>query len=77
MVCCFQTGFVNSLRFSSEGLRLVAGVGQEHRLGRWWRMKEAKNHVAIVKLIRKDDVTSADVSSESPNTSLVTAQLKT
>lgn len=26
-----QTGFVNSLKFSSSGQFLVAGVGQEHR----------------------------------------------
>nr|XP_005987145.2 PREDICTED: U3 small nucleolar RNA-interacting protein 2 [Latimeria chalumnae] len=31
------TGFVNSLKFSSSGEFLVAGVGQEHRSGRWWR----------------------------------------
>lgn len=30
---CFlqQPGFVNSLKFSSSGQFLVAGVGQEHR----------------------------------------------
>lgn len=43
-------GFVNSLQFSSTGEYLVAGVGQEHRLGRWWRIKEAKNGIAIIKL---------------------------
>ena len=34
---------MNSLYFSRNGDFLVAGVGQEHRLGRWWRVKEAKN----------------------------------
>lgn len=40
-------GFVNSLKFSSSGKYLVAGIGQEHRFGRWWRRKEAKNSVVI------------------------------
>lgn len=41
-------GFINSLKFSSAGDFLVAGVGQEHRLGRWWRIKEARNSVCII-----------------------------
>ncbi|ELR54727.1 U3 small nucleolar RNA-interacting protein 2 [Bos mutus] len=45
-------GFVNSLKFSSAGDFLVAGVGQEHRLGRWWRIKEARNSVCIIPLRR-------------------------
>ncbi|GIY16177.1 u3 small nucleolar RNA-interacting protein 2 [Caerostris extrusa] len=40
-------GFVNSLKFSLSGKYLVAGIGQEHRLGRWWRMKEAKNSIVL------------------------------
>ena len=44
-------GFVNSLDFSQNGpLVLVAGLGQEHRLGRWWRDKKAKNKLAIIHL---------------------------
>uniref|UniRef100_H2T4F1 U3 small nucleolar RNA-interacting protein 2 n=1 Tax=Takifugu rubripes TaxID=31033 RepID=H2T4F1_TAKRU len=46
-------GFVNSLKFSSSGRFLVAGVGQEHRLGRWWRIKEAKNGIYIIPLKRR------------------------
>ncbi|XP_060163710.1 U3 small nucleolar RNA-interacting protein 2 isoform X2 [Globicephala melas] len=45
-------GFINSLKFSSAGDFLVAGVGQEHRLGRWWRIKEARNSVCIIPLHR-------------------------
>lgn len=45
-------GFINSLKFSSAGDFLVAGVGQEHRLGRWWRIKEARNSVCIIRLRR-------------------------
>ncbi|KAF5927951.1 hypothetical protein HPG69_013781 [Diceros bicornis minor] len=45
-------GFINSLKFSSTGDFLVAGVGQEHRLGRWWRIKEARNSVCIIPLRR-------------------------
>ncbi|XP_068171577.1 U3 small nucleolar RNA-interacting protein 2 isoform X2 [Antennarius striatus] len=47
------SGFVNSLKFSSSGQFLVAGVGQEHRLGRWWRIKDAKNGIYIIPLKRK------------------------
>ena len=44
------TGFVNSLKFSSDCEFLVAGIGQEHRLGRWWSIKQAKNSVCIIPL---------------------------
>ncbi|KAM3877689.1 U3 small nucleolar RNA-interacting protein 2 [Diretmus argenteus] len=58
------TGFVNSLKFSSSGQFLVAGVGQEHRLGRWWRLKEAKNGLYVIPLKRKpsqqEDATVAE-----------------
>ncbi|XP_039972304.1 U3 small nucleolar RNA-interacting protein 2 isoform X2 [Xiphias gladius] len=47
------SGFVNSLKFSSSGQFLVAGVGQEHRLGRWWRLKDAKNGIYVIPLKRK------------------------
>ena len=56
-----QVGFVNSVRFSSDGLQLVAAVGQEHRLGRWWRLKQARNSLAVVKLTRRDDDTKSSV----------------
>jgi len=44
------TGFVNSLDISSDGRYLVAGLGQEHRLGRWWRDKAARNKIAVIRL---------------------------
>ncbi|KAJ7999894.1 hypothetical protein DPEC_G00199140 [Dallia pectoralis] len=46
-------GFVNSLKFSRSGKFLVAGVGQEHRLGRWWRLKGVKNGLYIIPLKRQ------------------------
>lgn len=46
------TGFVNSLAFTSDGKSLIAAVGQEHRLGRWWRIQKAKNSIVIVPLLR-------------------------
>lgn len=46
-------GFINSLMFTSDGSKLIAGVGQEHRLGRWWKHKNAKNCVMIIPL-KKD-----------------------
>ncbi|XP_038668121.1 U3 small nucleolar RNA-interacting protein 2, partial [Scyliorhinus canicula] len=50
-----MVGFVNSLKFSSSGDFLVAGVGQEHRLGRWWRLKEAKNGIYIIPLKKTEN----------------------
>uniref|UniRef100_A0A8C1HTV1 U3 small nucleolar RNA-interacting protein 2 n=2 Tax=Cyprinus carpio TaxID=7962 RepID=A0A8C1HTV1_CYPCA len=41
------------LKFSNSGKFLVAGVGQEHRLGRWWRIKEARNGIYIIPLKRQ------------------------
>nr|XP_039257069.1 U3 small nucleolar RNA-interacting protein 2-like [Styela clava] len=46
-------GFVNSLQFSPTGNKLFIGVGQEHRLGRWWRLKEARNSIIIVSLFEE------------------------
>ncbi|KAI4297047.1 hypothetical protein L6164_036956 [Bauhinia variegata] len=43
-------GFVNSLAFAKSAQFLVAGVGQEPRLGRWGRVAEAQNGVAIHRL---------------------------
>ncbi|XP_076357390.1 U3 small nuclear riboprotein factor 55K isoform X2 [Tachypleus tridentatus] len=43
-------GFINALQFTKDGKHLVAGVGQEHRLGRWWRIKEARNSIVIIPL---------------------------
>ncbi|KAJ8299309.1 hypothetical protein KUTeg_023369 [Tegillarca granosa] len=50
------TGFVNSMQFSKSGSFLVAGVGQEHKLGRWWRLKEAKNSICIISLQKKNEI---------------------
>ncbi|PON54761.1 Guanine nucleotide-binding protein, beta subunit [Parasponia andersonii] len=40
-------GFVNSLAFAKSGEFLVAGLGQEPRLGRWGRIPAAHNGVAV------------------------------
>ena len=49
-----QVGFVNALAFSNDGNNLIAGIGQEHRLGRWWRLKKAKNCVCVIPLQRTE-----------------------
>lgn len=56
-------GFVNSLAFAKNASVLVAGVGQEHRLGRWSRIKEAANGVAFIPLAYTEDIES-DVDDE-------------
>ncbi|CAI8029522.1 U3 small nucleolar RNA-interacting protein 2 [Geodia barretti] len=45
-------GFVNCLQFAHSGSCLVAAVGQEHRLGRWWRDSSVRNCIAIIPLPR-------------------------
>ncbi|XP_020709446.2 U3 small nucleolar RNA-interacting protein 2 isoform X2 [Athalia rosae] len=47
-------GFVNALAFTPDGSSLVAGIGQEHRLGRWWRIPEAKNCIVVIPLMKKN-----------------------
>lgn len=39
---------------------IVAGVGQEHRLGRWLRIKEARNCLRIVALSGKSETQDGD-----------------
>ncbi|XP_055544227.1 U3 small nucleolar RNA-interacting protein 2 [Wyeomyia smithii] len=43
-------GFVNALKFTADGKRLIICVGQEHRLGRWWSLKQAKNRTVVLPL---------------------------
>ncbi|GLT90710.1 hypothetical protein SLE2022_086300 [Rubroshorea leprosula] len=43
-------GFANSLAFAKSGQLIIAGVGQEPRLGRWGRHPAARNGVAIHRL---------------------------
>jgi len=43
-------GFVNGLAFSADGRRLVAAVGCEHRMGRWWRMPKVRAGIVVVDL---------------------------
>jgi len=52
-----QRGFVNGLAIASSGKFLLAGVGQEPRLGRWGRDAGAKNGVVMHRLdhIVEDD----------------------
>eukprot|EP01117_Protostelium_nocturnum_P017380 TRINITY_DN7080_c0_g1_i1.p1 TRINITY_DN7080_c0_g1~~TRINITY_DN7080_c0_g1_i1.p1 ORF type:complete len:486 (+),score=179.89 TRINITY_DN7080_c0_g1_i1:130-1587(+) len=43
-------GWVNSLAFSKNGKFLVAGIGRDHRLGRWDPVKTAKNSIVVIPL---------------------------
>ena len=47
------TGFVNAMAFTSDGNYLIVGIGQEHRLGRWWKIQEAKNGIMVIPLTKK------------------------
>lgn len=47
-------GFVNSLQLlqpkEGEEVYIVAALGQEHRLGRWQKVKEAKNTAFVAQM---------------------------
>lgn len=43
-------GFINDLKFTSDGKRLVAACGPTHRLGRWTVKKGAKNALRVFEL---------------------------
>ncbi|KAJ9601402.1 hypothetical protein L9F63_000426 [Diploptera punctata] len=49
-------GFINAMIFTSDGNFLIVGTGQEHRLGRWWKIKEAKNGMLIIPLSKKSSL---------------------
>ena len=44
------TGFVNGLALAPSGKFVAAAVGQEHRLGRWFKIPEARNSVVLLPL---------------------------
>lgn len=44
-------GFVNGISVCARSSILVAAVGTEHRLGRWSKIRKAKNGIRIVKLV--------------------------
>lgn len=46
-------GYVNSLKFTSDGKRLIAAIGREHRLGRWDVVKTVKNNIVVIPLLNK------------------------
>lgn len=41
-------GFVNGITFTNDAKKMYVAVGQEHRLGRWWRIKEGVNSILVV-----------------------------
>ncbi|ONK77019.1 uncharacterized protein A4U43_C02F2270 [Asparagus officinalis] len=53
-----QVGYINSLKFAKSGRFLLAGVGQEPRLGRWGRISNARNGVAILPIRLKEERSS-------------------
>uniref|UniRef100_A0AAG5DK96 U3 small nucleolar RNA-interacting protein 2 n=1 Tax=Anopheles atroparvus TaxID=41427 RepID=A0AAG5DK96_ANOAO len=47
-------GFINAIEFTSDGQFLIVAVGQEHRLGRWWTLRNAKNRILMIPLSLAD-----------------------
>ena len=46
-------GVINSLAFTTSGSHLLAGVGQEHKMGRWYIEKSGRNSVVVIPLEKK------------------------
>uniref|UniRef100_A0A8D8V4Z4 U3 small nucleolar RNA-interacting protein 2 n=1 Tax=Cacopsylla melanoneura TaxID=428564 RepID=A0A8D8V4Z4_9HEMI len=46
-------GVINSLVFTCDQKHLIAGIGTEHKFGRWKTIKGAKNTVAIIDIALK------------------------
>ncbi|GMF31137.1 unnamed protein product [Phytophthora fragariaefolia] len=65
-------GFVNALCFDPKARFLLAGVGQEHRLGRWEKLK-VKNGIAIIALpsidVEQEEVDDEEEDAESDDES--------
>ncbi|XP_065220965.1 U3 small nucleolar RNA-interacting protein 2 [Planococcus citri] len=45
-------GFVNAIQFTSDGHYLIAGIGKEHRLGRWQNIQQAKNSIICIQIMK-------------------------
>ncbi|KAL3895953.1 MAG: hypothetical protein SGPRY_013387, partial [Prymnesium sp.] len=43
-------GFVNGIAVAPSGKFVACAVGQEHRLGRWFRIPQARNSLCLVPL---------------------------
>ena len=65
-----QRGFVNGLAIASSGKFLLAGVGQEPRLGRWGRDAGAKNGVVMHRLDHVVDEDDSDEDDEESDDSM-------
>ena len=60
-------GFVNGVQLSVRGRLLVAGMGQEHRMGRWERIQAGRNGVLVVPLRDTDvDIDDDDAPADQP-----------
>ncbi|KAF1763684.1 hypothetical protein GCK72_003629 [Caenorhabditis remanei] len=48
-------GFINSINFAPNGKSIVVGAGKEHKDGRWWVDREARNQVVILPIRYTDE----------------------
>ena len=58
-----KCGFINVMKWTEKGDKIICGIGTEHRLGRWEHINGAKNGIAIIKLpinCMDDDVKEDD-----------------
>eukprot|EP01083_Nonionella_stella_P090324 252353_1 len=45
-----KAAFINAIKWSNKGNKIICAIGTEHRLGRWQHIKGARNGIAIIKL---------------------------
>lgn len=42
-----MNGFINDLAYTNK--MIIAACGREHKLGRWWNLKNAKDRLTIIR----------------------------
>jgi ribosomal RNA-processing protein 9 len=57
-------GFVNDLKFASSGRFMLAGVGTEHRLGRWMKVKGGKNGICMIPLLPAEELLESNTADD-------------
>ncbi|PAV86073.1 hypothetical protein WR25_07316 [Diploscapter pachys] len=50
-----MAGFINRIAFSQDGRLMALAVGQEHKEGRWWIDKTARNQVVVIPIYYSEE----------------------
>ncbi|EGC38729.1 hypothetical protein DICPUDRAFT_93771 [Dictyostelium purpureum] len=63
-------GFINDMKFSRDCSFILAAIAQEHKLGRWKRVKTAKNSLLLIDLTSNIEEEEEDLNSENTSEEL-------